>query len=81
MMARGFMSVSGRLFLTLDTGFVCVPHGYIGNIPCYWYSLGHLWTSYIQWCSDFSNRKFCAQYAEIVSHDMYVPVCLCVCVI
>ena len=26
------MSVSGRLFLTLDTRFVCVPHGYIGNI-------------------------------------------------
>ena len=58
------MSVSGRLFLTLDTGFVCVPHGYTGNIPCCWYSLGHLWTSYIQWCSDFSNRKCCAQYAE-----------------
>jgi len=57
-------SCAVRLFLTLDTGFVCVPHGYTGNIPCYWYSLGHLWTSYIQRCGDFSNRKCCAQYAE-----------------
>ena len=64
--SRGFMSVSGRLFLTLDTGFVCDPHphGYIGNIPCYWYFLGHLWTSYIQWYSDFSNCKCCAQAAQ-----------------
>jgi len=53
-----------RLLLILDTGFVCVTQGYIGKIPCYWYSLGHLWASYIQWCSDFSNCKCCAQYAE-----------------
>ena len=58
------LCLCGHLFLTVDTGFVCVPHGDIGNIPCYWYSLGHLWTSYIQWCSDFSNRKCCAQYTE-----------------
>ena len=34
------------------------------QVSQHWYSLGHLWTSYIQWCSDFSNRKCCAQYAE-----------------
>ena len=33
--SRGFMSVSGRLFLTLDTGFVCVPQTHTVTLETY----------------------------------------------
>jgi len=57
-----------RLFLTSDTGFVCVPHDYIGNIPCCWYSFGHLSASDTHWCSDFSNCSSRNKVEHLMGH-------------